>query len=510
MGFHKFCRDFVYLRNRPLSFAGRGYLDGVYAATDRNLILRCSRQVEKSTMLCNRILFEAVTNPGISMIFVCPRLEQASMFSKTRLLPAIDQSPLVRRLLLGDRGRRPQVMNLQFDNDSQLFLRAAFRSADPVRGLSADLLFVDEFQDVAHESLPVLQETLSHSSNPRVILTATPKNEINHTEKLFKQSTACEWHIPCAACGFVAIPDERSIGATGLACPTCRAPISAAAGRWVARNPQAKWGDGFWINHLMVPWLNFEDILMRQTTYDAARFKNECLGLPTALGDHVITREEIEACCTTRPMATNVDDVPHEGRRYLIAGVDWSGGGDGGGSATVVTLGYIREDKKFVVVRFEQLRAQEDPDCVLSAVAKLCREFEVSLIAADAGGNGSVYNRLLLDRLGWRVPLYAVTYSSVNQEPKQDGALHRWTQDRTSSIGALFSRIKKQMTLFPRVEDCGSFLDQFVCEVAAYDEYSRTIRYVCPESQHDDALHSLNYAQLLGLRLWHVHHQYAE
>lgn len=507
MGLRDFCEKFVYLRKKPISFADRAYLDGVYAAIDRNLILRCSRQVEKSTMLCNRIIYEAVTNPGTSMIFVCPRQEQAAVFSKTRLIPAIEQSPLVRRVLLGDRGRRPQVMNLRFNNESQLFIRAAYHSADPVRGLSADLLFVDEFQDIADQTLPVLQETLSHSTNPRVILTATPKSESNHTEMLFQQSTACEWQIPCTECGKSAIPDEGMLGMNGLVCPSCQKPVSAAAGRWVARNPNARWGDGFWINHLMVPWLNFDEIVLRQATYSAPRFKNECLGLPTALGDHIITREEMEACCTPRPMAANLSEVTQEGRRSLVAGVDWGGGQS---AATVVTIGYIRADKKFVVVRFEQLRATEDPDCVLSAVAKLCGDFKVALIAADANGNGSVYNRLLLDRLGWRIPLYAIFYSSTNQEPVQEGSLHKWTVDRTGSIGALFSRIKKQMTYFPRVEDCGNFLDQFTCEVAEFDEHQRTIRYACPENQNDDALHSLNYAQLLALRLWHVHHQYAE
>lgn len=396
-------------------------------------------------------------------------------------------------------------MNLQFQNESQLFIRAAFHSADPVRGLSADLLFVDEFQDIADKTLPVLQETLSHSANPRVILTATPKGQDNHVEAVFQQSTGCEWQIPCVACGRSAIPDEHMLGARGLVCPNCHRSVSAADGRWVARNPNSKWGDGYWINHLMVPWLNFDEILLRQSTYDSARFKNECLGLPTALGDHLITREEIEACCTQRPMAAKLSDVPNEGRRCLIAGVDWGGGQS---SATVVTIGYIRDDKKFVVVRIEQLRAQEDPDCVLAAVAKLCGGFKVGLIAADANGNGSVYNRLLLDRLGWRIPLYAIFYSSTNHEPVQEGSLHKWTVDRTGSIGGLFSRIKKKMTCFPRVEDCGNFLDQFTCEIAEYDEHNRTIRYACPENQNDDALHSLNYAQLLALRFWHVHHQY--
>lgn len=257
----------------------------------------------------------------------------------------------------------------------------------------------------------------------------------------------------------------------------------------------------------MVPWLHHPDILLRQATYDSPRFLNECLGLPTSLGDHLITRQEIEACCTPQPMANTWSDVPNGPGVCMLAGVDWGGGSR---SATVVTLGYIRADKHFVVVRFEQLRAQEDPEAVLNAVAQLCTEFRVRYICRRRGGNGSVYNRLLLDKLGWRVPLYAILYSTTNQEPKQEGALHKWMVDRTGSIGGLFTRIKKQMTLFPRVADCGSFLDQFTCEVAEYDEHQRTVRYVCPENQNDDALHSLNYALLVGLRLWHVHYQHAE
>jgi len=44
-----------------------------------------------------------------------------------------------------------------------VFVRAAYHSADAARGISADLLLVDEFQDIAAGDLPVLQETLSHS-----------------------------------------------------------------------------------------------------------------------------------------------------------------------------------------------------------------------------------------------------------------------------------------------------------------------------------------------------------
>ena len=34
-------------------------------------------------------------------------------------------------------------------------------------------------------------------------------------------------------------------------------------------------------------WINYAELLEHQRAYDPAKFKNECLGLPTTLGDHI-------------------------------------------------------------------------------------------------------------------------------------------------------------------------------------------------------------------------------
>jgi hypothetical protein len=502
-----FCERFIFRAGEPISFADRGYLQAPYESSQRNLVLRCSRQVEKTTLLINRIIYHAVTNPGIQMILVCPRTEQAGVFSKARLLPTIENSPLIRRALLGSGKAAPQVMHYRFANQSQLFIRAAYHSADAVRGLSADILFIDEFQDIADGYLPVLQETLSHSQRAQIILTGTPKSIDNHLESVFQQSTACEWQVSCDECRRDLVLDERVLGALGLACPTCGHPFDPRNGRWVARNPDSRWGDGFWINHLMVPWLNVDDVLSRQATYDPAVFKNECLGLPTLLGDHVVTRAEVEACCLATPMANTLADVPREAQQSLFAGIDWGGGGK---SKTVLVIGYTRGDLDFVVVRFDRFVSQEDPDRILNEVVNRCRDFNVRYIAADGGGNGHVLNRLLLDKLSGGPPLYAILYSASNHEPRQDGALWKWTVNRSASIGTVFSRIKKQLLRFPRVQDCGTFLEDFIGEMADYDDHMRTIRYFHIDTQPDDALHATNYAQMVALRYLHAQNRWAE
>ena len=130
----------------------------------------------------------------------------------------------------------------------------------------------------------------------------------------------------------------------------------------------------------------------------------------------------------------------------------------------------------------------------------ICRKFNVRWIGADGAGNGSVYNRLLLDGLGYRPHLYGLTYSASDSQPSQDGVLWKWTIGRTSSIGYLFSCVHKKKIRFPRAADCGTFLDEFACEVAEYDDKNRCLKYTHAETQPDDTLHAANYALQLVTR----------
>ncbi|MGE3808271.1 MAG: hypothetical protein AB7K24_26725 [Gemmataceae bacterium] len=246
------------------------------------------------------------------------------------------------------------------------------------------------------------------------------------------------------------------------------------------------------------PWVNYLELLERQRCYDPVLFKNECLGLPTVLGEHVVTRAELEACCQVCPMARSCDDVPHQHRDYVVAGVDWGGGVR---AQTSLTLGYMDRDYRFVVARFERFRATEEPDVVIRQIAERCRTFGAQFIAADGGGNGHVYNRLLAKELDFQCHLHAIMYSTSEQEPHQEGILWRWTVGRSASIGVLFQRVKAKSLLFPRVEECGSFLDEIACEVAEYDKFQRSIKFTHPETQPDDCLHATNYALLMGIRL---------
>ena len=168
----------------------------------------------------------------------------------------------------------------------------------------------------------------------------------------------------------------------------------------------------------MVPWVNYQELLERQRTYDPALFKNEWLGLPTSLGDHIVTLAELEACCREQPMVQALKQIPNPGRQRMVAGIDWGGGGV---SRTVMVIGFMDDRYHFQILRLERFRADEDPDHVLQQVAQRCKEFRIRPIGADGGGNGHVYNRLLVDRLGQQCLLHAIMYSTSDHEPVRGG-----------------------------------------------------------------------------------------
>jgi phage terminase large subunit GpA len=490
----EFCQAFVHLNGARIRFDGRPYLPQIYASRARRLVLKTSRQVEKSTLLANTLLYELVTTPGVKILFVAPRDEQASVFIQSRFQAMLEQSPVLRRILLGKSARATGVRHMRFRNGSELYVRAAFLSADSARGISADRLFIDEYQDLADGTLAVLQEVLSHSADGRTILVGTPKLTNNPLQTAYAQSTANEWVIGCPKCNSSVILDERCLGPTGIICCQCQTALDVGTGRWVPRQPDSTWGDGFWINHLMVPWLNYHEILDRQRTYDLCQFKNEALGLAASLGELVIMRAELEACCGEQSMAQSINDVPHAARRDMIAGIDWGGGRK---SRTVVVIGYYRRDNKFIVVHVKSFRADEDPKRLISNVAELCRRFHVRWIGADGRGNGLTINRLLLDELKYRSDLYGIVYSEQDHKPVQDGTVWMWTVNRTTSIALFYNLVRKGFVEFPRVSECGWYLDELCCELAEFDDKKRRIRYTKPDNLRDDALHASTYAMLI-------------
>ncbi len=163
-------------------------------------------------------------------------------------------------------------------------------------------------------------------------------------------------------------------------------------------------------------------------------------------------------------------------------------------------------DRRFCVLRCDRWPPQKNPNHIVQHVSALCVRLGVRWIAADDNGNGSVYNRVLLENLkeqGHTLRgFYGMLYAADTETPKPHGALTRWNIGRTPTIGRMFGRIKLKLLLFPQVSQSGSFLDDFVNVVGEFDDSNRVLRYTKPDDRQDDCVHATNYAELLAMRVW--------
>ena len=499
-------KSLVNLNGKPISYENRPYLKSIYGSDADRLVLRCSRQVEKSTTLAIMILLHAASQPGSATLAVMPRQEQAQLFRDARLTPILQESPGLRNTL-AKKGWSHSARNWQFSNGSLLFMRSAYRSADSARGISADLLILDEAQDLSLDAIPVLEQALSHAPEKGVIIAGTPKLGDNPLEAAYRQGSQREWVARCPKCRANNRPTEDTLGPASPVCAKCGAPISFASGRWVARNSSAVSCESFWINHLMVPWIDYQEVLSCRETYGIAQFRNEVLGIPVDLGDHVVTPAEVEACCGTLNNAIS----PRDWGRLRLApgtltlGIDWGGGGK---SRAAFALGAYSEKGGFRVLFMERRPPGESHEQMVGRACEILRQAPGAAVAADGGGNGSILNRLLIaDKRCPATKFTGIFYSDTGGAPQIVSANeNRWTIGRTRAIGDIFTHIKAGRLSIPSLKSCADCLPDIWGELAHYDPKNRTIRYECPAGGTDDVLHAITYCLAVSAHVYSAGH----
>jgi len=326
-------------RVSQFSFEGREYLRRIYDTASDKVLLKCGRQVEKSTTLGNRLLcYSALTN-NFRSLYVAPSAEQAKVFSVDRIKDVVESSPLLKAYTTTKISQA--VFFKKFINFSQIRLRYAYLTADRVRGIPADLVCIDELQDILVDNIPIIEQCAFHSSYKLFLYSGTPKSEDNTIEHYWQEfSTQNEWVVPCERHGTPNNPSswhwnvlgEKNIGKQGLVCDKCGELISAAhpQAKWASMNPRTPSNEnkvafeGYRIPQLMVPWVDWQEVLEAQEHYPRAQFMNEKLGMSYDSGVRPITRAQLQSCCMSHIRMGDIEQFKElaQGRR-VYAGIDW-------------------------------------------------------------------------------------------------------------------------------------------------------------------------------------------
>lgn len=133
-----------------------------------------TKNTGKSTTLANIMVSNSALIPHFHTLYVAPTVDQTKVFSRDRVAPVIETSPLMKQHYINS--SLPQnVFMKQLLNYSKMYLRYALLSADHLRGYSADFNLFDEAQDLKQDIIPVVQETMSRSLYKRTLYSGTPK-----------------------------------------------------------------------------------------------------------------------------------------------------------------------------------------------------------------------------------------------------------------------------------------------------------------------------------------------
>jgi intein/homing endonuclease len=456
-----------------------------------------------STMLANEFIINSVIIPYFKSLYVSPSHDQTRQFSNGKLKPWIEDSPLINKYFQ-DSSVSKQVFEKSFTNGSIGFLRSAFLNADRTRGISADMLFLDEIQDILVSNVPVIEECLSHSKHGNKIFSGTPKTLENTIQQYWDLSSQGEWLVPCNhhSPPHYNFLDERCIGKNGPICNKCGNTIDPSMGRWVAFNDKRDIM-GFRISQMMVPWIyqipkKWKDFLFKYETYSKGQFNNEVLGISFDSASKPITRENLVACCSPKhPFRYQPDQWTR--RVEVFAGVDWGEGTDGtergnkgkmkNASYTILTLGTYIDPEHFHIFYYKKFTGKEaHPNFCVSEIIQIMAQFRVLCAGVD-WGHGWGVNSQLETAFGEKRVIKFQYVGNQRDRKKWDDIGMKYQLGRTEVMTDFFEDIKKAKIVWPDWELVKDFLADFEHVYAEYND-KQALKYDHKSSEPDDVVHS--------------------
>jgi len=171
------------------------------------VVLMWGAQTSKTTIGSNWIGYLADLNPGPVMI-VQPTIDMAKRYSRQRLMPMIEESPVLRRKVRQNRSRDEANTTLLREFPGGFMAIAGANSAAGLRSMPVRDLFTDEEDgypaDVDGEGDPVQLARARQTTRSRRkhLRTSTPTTrDFSRIEAAYLASDRCRYAVPCPHCG---------------------------------------------------------------------------------------------------------------------------------------------------------------------------------------------------------------------------------------------------------------------------------------------------------------------
>jgi phage terminase large subunit GpA-like protein len=305
------------------------------------VVVQAAAQTGKTACGLNWLGYIVHQAPGPTLI-VQPTIEMARRFSRQRLDPLFEASPILRELVAEPRSRDAANTMLGKEFPGGTVVITGANSPTGLRSMPVRFLFLDEIDaypaDAAGEGDPVALAMARTATFARrkVLMTSTPTIAgFSRIEAAYLESDQRRYVVPCLECGDLApIVWARIRWPKGkpqhayLACDACGAatlerhkPALLRSGRWQATAPGDGRVAGFQLSALCSPWRSWGDIAVEHARVhkDPARLQAWVNGVLAETWEDVAG--EVVPADPLMARRETWDDLP-AGVKVLTAGVD--------------------------------------------------------------------------------------------------------------------------------------------------------------------------------------------
>lgn len=180
------------------------YLEGIYKDDGHELVLCKSAQSGLSEWAVSRSL-HACDELNATVLYVFPDDGLVSDFSSARLGTALDASTYLESIVRAANVRGADRITLKRVRDRFLYLRGATvdsqGKAAQLKSIDADVVILDEYDEMDKRVEPLARERLGHSSIADFLMISTPTYAGMGIHAQYMASDQRQWFVACGHCG---------------------------------------------------------------------------------------------------------------------------------------------------------------------------------------------------------------------------------------------------------------------------------------------------------------------
>jgi hypothetical protein len=510
---------FTIIRDNDLENT-RHYLRGLYYTIAfklpnpkyrKPMLILKGRQVEMTTTATNLVAYFLESYPHFPILYGLPQLKLAKNVANDKW------GPLYRYRLNKDVLRPLDegtwTMNVKkFSNGSTLYMEGVTETGDNIRGISAEMLVKDEYQDWDSHAEEVMDECLTHAKYKIDLAFGTPKYTNTHFSKRWDTSTQHRFHLQCATCKhWFPLTLDTMVKGHVIKCPKCQGQEDKRnlipTGKWIPTGDEKAPFYGFHLSQLYVPYITVEDIhekIERKTAElgNVERYiKNEILG--------EFYDGEIQKPSKEHILKAYKDNFPYDiivpVHTETYAGVDWGGwsaiDGDPENSFTVYTDGFFTSSG-ILQVNYMEIIGEKDEMDKADHIIELMRKRRVKLLVADSG-YGKIQNNHIEAAMPNRFMRCKYTTGNSNQLIDSVPEKRLLKVNRDFSLEELYGAMQRELIRIPKNQHTYFSIEHFLNHDIVLIEqgnhvYKKFIK-VSGYSRRVDAVHSINFFRLAAL-----------